>query len=80
LQYGDKIFPNIDYLSSGYNIIFGDPRSSRGVDPGFGTNMLFDFSEYTLNGDKIYSVPKGVRILSKASCEYSYTSTVSTNT
>eukprot|EP00347_Sterkiella_histriomuscorum_P003284 403364875 len=76
---GDLTFPNIDYLAAGYNIFLGDPRSPHGIDPGFTNNFLFDFENQTLNGDKKYSIPHGVTVLSEFSCEASYSSQVSTS-
>jgi hypothetical protein len=33
---------NIEYLGSGYNIAFGNPKSTEGIDPGYRILNAFD--------------------------------------
>jgi hypothetical protein len=56
---------NIEYLGSGYHIVFGNTRPTSGIDPGY-TNYKAFKMEYdadklkALSYDGDYFVPKGV--------------------
>lgn len=68
-----KFIANIEYLGTGYNIAFGNPDPSTGIDPGYTQYPAFKF-EYkpdkleALSTDADYFVPDGVHLRTKTSC------------
>ncbi len=70
-----KIFNNIGYLATGYNIYKGDPLSSK-IDPGFVGQRIFKFS-YSKNettDDLRYKIPDNTDINRYVSCDNSFVS------
>eukprot|EP01084_Bolivina_argentea_P155178 270435_1 len=65
--------PAIEYISRGYNIMFGNPHTTGNVDIGI-SNEIFDLTNCsngkTYNG---YSIPNGVSILPSPTCTQSFT-------
>lgn len=70
-----SFFPNIDYLSRGYNIYKGYPLTPLG-DPGFSDNTLMDF-DYTKGrqtADRRYQLPDFVNVIVQQSCSLTFNS------
>ncbi len=65
-----KIFNNIGYLFSGYNIYKGNPISKQG-DPGIVGQDIFEcsYSKNKLTGDQRYKVPDHTIINRMVSCD-----------
>jgi MAC/Perforin domain len=68
-------FPNIDYLSRGYNVFKGDPHSTSG-DPGFTTSAIVEFQylKGKQSDDRRFSLPDFVDVLTKQSCTVNFNS------
>lgn len=70
--------PNVDYLASGYNIIYGNPQTTKaGVDYGF-TQKIFDlsYSEYLTTDDLRYLVPDGTSFKKNSGCVLDFSTQV----
>jgi len=70
--------PNIDYLSFGYNILKGNPHSTKeGGDPGFVIERIFELSytEQKRTQDGRYEIPDRTDVGHGESCELNFGST-----
>lgn len=62
-----KFVNNIEYLGSGYQSIYANPSTTKGIDPGFMRYNAFKY-EYeenildSLTADGDYFLPKGVNL------------------
>ena len=69
------IFPNIGYLGSGYDIIYGNPHSAlvtEGPDPGF-RSLIFQFNNYTSKTpDGKYKIPNSVNAENCNKCSLTF--------
>jgi hypothetical protein len=76
-SFQQSTFPNIGYLGSGYDVVFGNPHStdsSGGIDPGF-RSSVFELSNYSLGlltPDQKYKVPNGVTAETCTMCSLSF--------
>ena len=71
------VFPNINYLGTGYNIFRGNPHSTEGLDPGFMGQALYDLSSYDegrKTSDGLYTVPDHVNALESLACSFAFSS------
>ena len=69
-------FPNIGYVGSTYNIFKGNPRSTKGLDPGFTLRNLCKLS-YTKNlttADGRYSIPDNTQATNSSACSFDFSS------
>ena len=69
-------FPNIGYVGSTYNIFKGNPRSTKGLDPGFTLRNLCKLS-YTKNlttADGLYSIPDNTQATNSSACSFDFSS------
>ena len=69
-------FPNIGYVGSTYNIFKGNPRSTKGLDPGFTLRTLY---EYTYNNenttvDGTYLIPDHTQATTSTTCSFQFSS------
>ena len=64
-------FPNLEFLTTGYNIVKGNPQST-GIDPGQGTQGIIQFTYETQNPPYgiMYAVPDGMNVIDAPSCAY----------
>lgn len=74
-----KFITNIEYLGAGYNIAQANPNPSSGIDPGYTTHNAFKFEldstpRNALSADGDYFVPEGVNLLSKTTCQITFSS------
>jgi sporozoite microneme protein 2 len=63
-------FPNIDFLGSGYNIMFGNPHT-RSADPGFTSSPVLNLSNYDQRqqtADGRYLLPNGINVRALPAC------------
>ena len=72
--------PGLDYISRGYNIMFGNPHTTGNVDEGI-SGVIFDLMNVS-NGEtyKNYTVPNGVSVLSSPTCTEKFTFNTVTGT
>lgn len=71
--------PNIQYVLSGYNVMFGNPMPTDqlGIDPGF-KEQIFEanYTSGTLSADKRWLQPSGLLITNcKGTCNFQFRST-----
>lgn len=74
-----KFVNNIEYLGAGYNIIFGNPLSTREIDPGYKDFNAFEYHYQdsildSLTTDADYFVPDHVNLKTKTACDISFSS------
>lgn len=69
-----KTFPDFDYATFGYNILYGFPLA-QGHDPGL-THPIFkaDYSDSDHTADCRYNVPKGYHLVPDVACVTSFSS------
>ena len=74
--------PNVDYLSSGYNVYYGNPRSTQsGSDPGFKQKIFdFDYNEQLTTDDLRYLVPDGTSFKKDDGCKLDFSSEIISGT
>eukprot|EP01084_Bolivina_argentea_P033272 61563_1 len=64
--------PNINYISLGYNILYGNPQTTANKDPGY-LQAIFDVSNcsegHKFNG---HEVPNGVTVVGVSTCSLSF--------
>ena len=74
-------FPNIGYVGSTYNIFKGNPRSTKGLDPGFTLRNLFQFVYHggNITADGRYSIPDNTQAHSSSSCTFDFLSETNQN-
>lgn len=73
-------FPNIGYLTSGYDIYQGNPHSTNGLDPGFKTRQLFEltYEDNWLTDDRKNLIPDHTTVLRQPSCYLTFSTTTIT--
>ncbi|KAL4462604.1 hypothetical protein ABPG74_000434 [Tetrahymena malaccensis] len=74
-----KYIPNISYLGQGYNIFYGNPLSTSGLDPGFrnlpAVDLLYQDNLWdSVSPDRAYFIPDGVRLNVEKSCLITFSS------
>ena len=69
-------FPNIGYIGSTYDIFYGNPLSTKGIDPGFTLRNLYQFTYFNhcVTGDKRYSLPDHVQAKPSEACSFDFSS------
>ena len=74
-------FPNIGYVGSTYNIFKGNPRSTKGLDPGFTLRNMFQFTYYggAVTPDGRYSIPDNTQAHSSSACTFDFFSETNQN-
>ena len=72
-------FPNIGYVGSTYDIFKGNPRSTKGLDPGFTLRNLYKFSYFdgSTTVDGRYSIPDHTQARSSPTCSFDFTTETS---
>ena len=74
-------YPNIDYLGSCYNIIYGNPQDTSGLDPGFLAKGIFQYtySQGLTTADGRYSIPDHTTVNDAQSCSFAFSSSITKN-
>ena len=69
-------FPNIGYVGSTYNIFKGNPRSTKGLDPGFTLRTLYEYSYDNVNttADGTYLIPDHTQATTSTTCSFQFAS------
>ncbi|EGR34750.1 MAC/Perforin domain protein, partial [Ichthyophthirius multifiliis] len=80
-----RFIDNISFLGQGYNIYFGNPKCSNGLDPGFRNFGVaaFEYNPnpyFSLSRDYSMYVPKGFIATHQQSCTISFSSKTVTST
>ena len=67
-------FPNIGYVGSTYDIFKGNPRSTKGLDPGFTLRNLYRFSylDGSTTVDGTYSIPDHTQARTSQTCSFDF--------
>ena len=67
-------FPNIGYVGSTYNILKGNPRSTKGLDPGFTLRTLYEYSYSNENTtvDGTYLIPDYTQATTSTTCSFQF--------
>ena len=69
-------FPNIGYVGSTYNIFKGNPRNTKGLDPGFTLRTLYEYSYNNENTtvDGTYLIPDHTQATTSTTCSFQFSS------
>ncbi len=73
---------NIGYLTTTYDLYYGNPNPSNGLDPGFRAYPIFNFqyTKNTVTPDGLYLVPDNVNVIGEQICNLDFASTSITGT
>ena len=73
---------NIGYLTTTYDLYYGNPNPTNGLDPGFREYPIFNFqyTKNTVTPDGKYLVPDNVNVIGEQICNLDFASTSITGT